>query len=281
MNKYIAVIQARMGSTRFPGKVMQPIGEYKTVIEFLVNRLRFSKKINEIVLAIPFYPPNDVLEIEANRLGISCQRGEEEDIIKRVLRIFYEGIDFGVSMQFLKLKYSFDDKPIIIDITSDCPFVCPYQIDYGIELYEKYNCDYVSNIITRSWPDGFDFQIYDPFLLWNLYFPAVIPSKNHLTHTGWNILQYNDRLANRFQRTLKMLNIGADEFCFHPEWAITLDTKEDLEVINKIHKIISNVKTVHSLNDNNYSALTIIQTIHLHNNLLHINKNIKRNTPGV
>jgi spore coat polysaccharide biosynthesis protein SpsF (cytidylyltransferase family) len=277
MNKYYAVIQARVGSTRFPNKVMQPIGEYKTVIEFLVKRLQYSKRINKIILAIPSTCEDNLLAKEANRLEIDFIRGEEDNLIKRVLRCFYAGLDSKMSDHCL---ISFDEKPIIVDITSDCPFVCPYEIDYGIEEFEKYSCDYVSNVITRSWPNGFDFQIYDPFLLYNLLYPVQAVVDNHLQHTGWNILNYNSQLIHRYGRSLKMMNIGAaSELFFHPEWGLTLDTKEDLKVIRKIHDIILNLRG--GVVDNNYSAVTILQIVNQFKNILSENKDIKRKLPGV
>jgi spore coat polysaccharide biosynthesis protein SpsF (cytidylyltransferase family) len=276
MNKYYAVIQARMGSTRFPGKVMQPIGNYKTVIEFIVERLKISKRINEIVLAIPFTPENDILEQEAKRLNIRWTRGEEEDLVKRVLRYFYSNLDAKIHSHLL--NEDFDHKPIMIDITSDCPFVCPYMIDYAIDRFEAYDCDYVSNIITRSWPDGFDFQIYSSNLLYALYYPAIRIAENHLQHTGWNILQYNDLLTLRYGRVLRMLNIGADEFHFHPEWGLTLDTKEDLELITNVHELLTYVRK-DSFND--YSAALIIELLHKHGSLLEVNKDVIRKIPGV
>jgi spore coat polysaccharide biosynthesis protein SpsF (cytidylyltransferase family) len=279
MNKYYAVIQARVGSTRFPNKVMHPICEYKTVIEFLVRRLRYSKRINKIILAIPHTYENHVLIDEANRLGIDCVIGVEDNLIKRVLGCFYANLNSKMTDHYLK-DVSFDEKSIMVDITSDCPFVCPYEIDYGIEEFEKYECDYVSNIITRSWPDGFDFQIYDPFLLYNLLYPVQIVSDDHIQHTGWNILNYNTQLTRRYGRTLKMMNMGAANcLFFHPDWGLTLDTKEDLQVIEKIHKIISNMRGGNT--DNDYCATTIIQTVNQFKSILSENKDIKRKMPGV
>lgn len=279
MNKYYAVIQARVGSTRFPNKVMRPIGEYKTVIEFLVKRLKYSKRINKIILAIPDSNENLILTDEAKRLNIECVRGPEYNVLRRVLNCFYAGLDLKMDDHYLK-DCSFDEKFIMVDITSDCPFVCPYQIDYGIEEFEKYECDYLSNIITRSWPDGFDFQIYDPFLLYNLLYPAQIVNDNHLQHTGWNILNYNNRLTHRYGRLLRMMNIGAEyQLFFHPDWGLTLDTKEDLQVIENIHKIISNMRGGNI--DNDYCITTIMQTVNRFKSILSENKDIKRKMPGV
>lgn len=270
MSKYFAIIQARMGSSRFPGKVMQPITSYKSVIEFLVKRLSRSKRIDRIVLAIPYTPENDVLAEEAIRLEIDHIRGEEDDLINRVLSYFY-----SYNSIYKDGQPDYDSQDVIVDITSDCPLVCPYMIDYGINLFDRYDCDYVSNIMTRSWPDGFDFQIYRPALLFEA---GKLVRDKHREHTGWNIINYNSSLVAKYGRGLKMINVGAtSHLYFHPEWGLTLDTKEDLSLI----EIIDRQLTLKGYQDNSYSAKSIITYINNYPGILNINKDIKRNIPGV
>ena len=110
--KISAIIQARMGSTRLPGKVLMEI-EGRPMLWHVVDRLKHSKKLNDIILAIPDTEKNDVLEKFCKDNKIKCFRGSEEDVLSR----YYEAAK----------NFKCD---VVVRITSDCPLIDPEAVSY-------------------------------------------------------------------------------------------------------------------------------------------------------
>jgi glutamate-1-semialdehyde 2,1-aminomutase len=117
--RVVAIVQARMGSTRLPNKVMMPIGNIP-MIGVLLKRLSFSKQIDEIVLATSHDKKNDVMVSYVQSLGFGCKRGSESDVLGRFL-------DTAAA-------YSAD---IIVRITGDCPLVDAVLVDEAIKLFKN------------------------------------------------------------------------------------------------------------------------------------------------
>ena len=264
---YTAVILARLGSKRFPGKVLKPLGLHDSIIQFIIERIR-GTHIDNIVVAIPDNDINNELEDKCKEftgdfkdVTISYYRGDEDNVLLRLLEAAEE----------IPTK----KKNIILDITADCPFVCPRTINEMIEKFEQYKPDYMSNVMTRSWPDGFDVQLYTEEVLESLYSLSlsqfILPI--HHSHTGWNIMNYSGMLCQVMGKPLKMMNYPS--WKFYPDWAVTLDTKQDYKLICKINEILS--KQFY----NQYTAMDIIRLLEERPELLKINSQIIRNIPGV
>jgi len=139
--KVVALVQARMGSTRLPGKVLKTIVN-KPMIELLLTRLSQSSELNEIVVATSDDRQNDQLQLVVESLGFSCTRGSEKDVLSR----FYESAKFSGA-------------DIIVRITGDCPLVDSILVDECIKGYKNSNVDYFSNIDPASYPDGLDIEV--------------------------------------------------------------------------------------------------------------------------
>ena len=139
----VAIIQARLGSTRLPGKVLKKI-QNKVVLDYVIDRLKTCKKIDEIVLAITTNKKDDVLEKYAKDKKINYIRGSEEDVLSR----YYEAAK----------KYNAD---IIVRITSDCPLIDPKIVDEIITKHLENNADYTANIIERTYPRGLDTEVFN------------------------------------------------------------------------------------------------------------------------
>ena len=137
-----AIIQARAGSKRLKNKILKKI-EKRTIIEILLQRLKYSKKIKKIIIAIPNTKDNDLLYKKLKKLNCDVFRGDEHNVLKR----YYD----------CAKKFKVDN---IIRITSDCPLIDPELIDKGINLFKKNKVDYISNILPPSYPDGLDFEIF-------------------------------------------------------------------------------------------------------------------------
>ena len=138
----LLLIQARMASTRLPGKVLMPIGKLP-IIEMIYRRLQYCKKVNEIVVATTMSKADDRLCEFLNNKNIRVFRGPERDVLSRF------------SLASKKYKAT-----TIIRITADCPLVDPVLIDAGIEKLHSEQLDYVSNTLDPSFPDGLDFEIF-------------------------------------------------------------------------------------------------------------------------
>lgn len=138
----IAVVQARMGSTRLPEKVMRPIAGVP-MIELLLRRLARSRRIDKIVLATSIDPRNDRLAAHVRGMGHEVYRGSEADVLDRYLQ--------AVSPQ----------RPeAVVRITGDCPLVDPALVDEVIAAFEASGADYASNVAPPTFPDGLDVEVF-------------------------------------------------------------------------------------------------------------------------
>ncbi len=139
--KVVALVQARMGSTRLPQKVVSLI-HGKPMIEFLLNRLSKSLELDDIVVATSTENQNNKLQDIVESLGYKCTRGSENDVLDR----FYESAKSV-------------NADVIVRITADCPLVDSGLVDRCILGYKKSNVDYFSNIDPVTFPDGLDIEV--------------------------------------------------------------------------------------------------------------------------
>jgi spore coat polysaccharide biosynthesis protein SpsF len=140
--KVVASIEARMGSSRLPGKSLVDI-HGKPALSRLLARLRQCEKLDGIILATTVSPEDDVLEQWARSEGVACFRGSEEDVLQRV-------VDAQRSQQ----------SDIIVEVTGDCTLLDPSVIDLGVETFFGNECDVVTNARQPSFPLGADVQVY-------------------------------------------------------------------------------------------------------------------------
>lgn len=204
--KVVIIVQARMTSTRLPGKILKPVLG-RPLLEYLVERLRRVASQHEIVIATT---DNDtdlpVVEL-CNRLNVSCFRGSEEDVLARY---YLAACEYGADA--------------IVRITSDCPLIDPVVIDEVIGLYyensDKY--DYVSNIYTRTYPRGMDTEVFSFRALEEAYNESTKPSdREHVTEFIYEQPE-RYRIAN--------ISYAVDQS--RHRW--TVDTPEDFLLIKSI-----------------------------------------------
>lgn len=138
----IAIVQARMGSSRLPGKVMKPI-QGIPMIELLLKRLARSKEIDKIVVATSEDQRNLPLVEHVRKLGYVCEQGSENDVLDRYLQA--------------ARKNSAD---IIVRITGDCPLVDAALVDEVIRKYRSAEVDYFTNCSPPTYPDGLDVEVF-------------------------------------------------------------------------------------------------------------------------
>jgi glutamate-1-semialdehyde 2,1-aminomutase len=139
--KVVAIVQARVGSTRFPNKVMKPINGVP-MIELLLSRLSHAKEIDQIVLATSVEPNNIALAEHVRNLGYACELGSENDVLERYVQAAEaNGAD------------------VVVRITGDCPLVDPQLVDECVLRFKAAPLDYFSNIAPPTYPDGLDIEV--------------------------------------------------------------------------------------------------------------------------
>lgn len=140
--RVVAIVQARMGSTRLPNKVMKPISGVP-MIELLLARLAKSKQIDEIVLATSVDDRNTPLVEHVQKLGYTCVRGSESDVLDRYLVAARQA-----------------QADVVARITGDCPLIDPTLVDQVIAKFKADGVDYLSNTAPASYPDGLDTEVF-------------------------------------------------------------------------------------------------------------------------
>lgn len=139
--KTIAIVQARMGSTRLPGKVMKPIGGIP-MIELLLSRLSRAREVDMIVVATSVDERNQPLVEHVRKLGYACEQGSENDVLDR----------------FVQAARA-HQADVLVRITGDCPLVDPDLVDEVIRRFKDSDAEYFSNINPPTYPDGLDIEV--------------------------------------------------------------------------------------------------------------------------
>jgi len=237
-----AIIQGRMGSTRLPGKVMKKI-QGKSLLELLIERLKFSRLVDQIVIATTVNQEDDAIYGLAKKLSIDCFRGSEDDVLSR----YYEA----------SKKFSFDH---IVRITADCPLIDPEVVDRVLRFYleNETRYDYVSNTLTPTYPDGLDVEIFSFDVLESLH--RLSTKRYQREHVCTYLVEHPDqfRMANVSNNTdLSKLRL-------------TVDNPEDFELVRRIYENIYPKKKLFFLED-------ILALLKENPGLIEINKDIERN----
>ncbi len=198
----IAIIQARLGSSRLPNKMMLNLHGYP-IIEWVVKRVSKSKLIDEVIVATSTSQENDILEYYLLELGVQVFRGSEDNVLDR----FYK----------TALQFNADE---VIRICADNPLVSPVEIDNLISFYSKNTCDYAYNHIPleNNYPDGFGAEIVSFNILEQLY--SEVSSTKHKEHCFSYILD------NPHKFTIKTFDPPEKEIAL-PDLRFDIDTFED------------------------------------------------------
>ena len=233
------IIQARMGSSRLPGKTLIKLNQYRTTLDFVVNQLSFSALLDKIVIATTNLEQDNIIETNAKTLGIDCFRGSSDDVLDRY---YHCAKEFQINT--------------IVRITSDCPLIDPQIVDQVIRKYQSEDYDYVTNTLSRSYPIGTDVEIFSFEILEKTWQKAILPSeREHVT-----LFIRNKKLNFKLGNLKNSKNLG------HLRW--TLDRVEDLNLIRKI---------VVKINKNPILMNDILNLFSLEPELIKINEHITQN----
>jgi spore coat polysaccharide biosynthesis protein SpsF len=203
--KIVAIIQARIGSSRLPQKVLKDLGG-ATVLDRVLNRLGRSRLIQETLVATTIEPADDVIVEHCERTGWKVFRGSELDVLDRYYRA---------------AKYTAAD--VVVRITSDCPVIDPEVTDTTIRAFLDQRADYASNVRVRTYPRGLDTEVMTVQALERARRESTKPyQRAHVT-------PYIYENPGEF----KLHGIENDADCSQHRW--TIDTPEDLRLLQEIY----------------------------------------------
>jgi len=198
----LIVVQARMGSTRLPGKVLKSLGE-RSMLAFLLDRLSQITPFVPVIVATTSDPRDEETVRCTDECGVAHFCGSEEDVLDR----FYRS-SFGADT--------------VIRITADCPLSDPVLISKALDLFYHIGVDYLSNTLNRTYPRGFDVEIFSRKALEEAFQKASsLSDREHVT----GFITSNSDLFS--------LANFVDNEDMH-DWRLTVDTKEDLALLRRI-----------------------------------------------
>ncbi len=236
----LAIIQARMSSTRLPGKVIKSILGQPLLIR-LVERVKRSNQLDNIVVATSREVTDDVIAELCEQHSIQCYRGSLEDVLDR----FYQAASLFCPSN-------------IIRITGDCPLVDPELIDKIIQFHEDGGFDYTSNTIEPTFPDGLDVEVFKYYCLKQAWQESKLPSeREHVTPFFYNNPQ-------RF----KLGNFKGQRDLSHLRW--TVDNHEDFILVSRIYQELYP-------SNSNFTTKDILSFITKYPEVNNINSNFQRN----
>jgi spore coat polysaccharide biosynthesis protein SpsF (cytidylyltransferase family) len=210
--KTVAIVQARMSSSRLPGKVLKEILG-KTMLEHQLRRIQSCKAVDQIVLATSTDVSDDKIADLCAHKGFECYRGSLDDVLERYYKAAecYEATD-------------------IVRLTGDCPLIDPGVIDAVIEKHFETGADYSSNVRPPSFPDGMDVEVMQFESLKKVWELAKLPSeREHVTQYFHNHPQ-EFKMADYHNKTdLSALRL-------------TVDEEEDFELVKQLFENLYPVK---------------------------------------
>ena len=241
-SKFDVLIQARMGSTRLPGKVLKNY-KSKNLLKVLVNRLNKNQNIRKIIICTTKLKQDERIVRFCNRNNINFFKGENQDVLSR----YY----------FAAKKFQ---SKIIIRITSDCPFIDYRILDKMIQKFKNNNFDYYANTypLPTKFPDGMDIEIFKYSTLKKTFENAKLPSeREHVTPYMFNSKKF------KCKKMGMQKNYSKYRFC--------IDFKKDYLLFKKIIDEFKN-------NVYNISMLDLIKYVNKNKKIIKYQKKIKRNS---
>ena len=196
------IIQARMGSTRLPGKVMKIIDGKNPSLIYTINQLKACKTLDKIIVATTNLHEDDEIVNYLENFDVDVFRGSSDDVLDR----YYQ----------CAKHYDFSS---IVRITADCPLIDPTLVDQGIKLFQSKDYDYVTNTFPRTFPDGNEIEIFSISALENSWKNAKLPSERE------HVTPYFKNNVNLFH----IENFSNCKNISHLRW--TIDYHEDFELV--------------------------------------------------
>lgn len=242
--KIVATIEARMSSERLPGKsLMKILG--KPMLELLIERVKKSKRLDQIIVATSFNKENDLIENLANEMSVSCYRGSEEDVLDRVLNA---------------AKSAKAD--VIVELWGDSPLIDPNIIDEMIEYFLNNKFDCIGTSLPnfpKTYPIGFSVLIFPTKIL------EEVKKKTNNPVDRENVSNY----IYEHPEIYKIASFPCPDELNEPEIRLTVDEKSDFELISKIFQELYPI-------NQDFTAKDVIDFLKENPELMEINKNVNQ-----
>jgi len=206
----ICFIEARMRSSRLPGKVLLPILG-RPMLDLMVERLRRAHTLDEVVIATTDDESCDPIADMANRIGIAYFRGSEEDVLARVLSA--------------ARAYEAD---VIVETTGDCPLHDARLIDKVVSDFMLGGADFVSNVLPYSTPRGTDVRVFNTESLAEIDRISDDPADRE--HVSLHYMEHPEK----YRRRNVLTELGADATGFR----LTVDTPEDFKLVTHVYEAL-------------------------------------------
>lgn len=206
----VCIIQARMASTRLPGKTIKPIFD-KPMLQLLIERLQRARTLDDVIVAAPEGRDNDCIEDLCHSLGIGIYRGSEDDVLARVL---------GAARAF--------NADIIVEITADCPLMDPGLVDAVVGEFFMGGADFVANLPDYTTPRGTDVRVFTTEGLDEINRISNDPADHE--HVSLHFWEHPEKYRLR--------NVRFDFPRYVADLRLTVDTGEDFELIRRIFEAL-------------------------------------------
>ena len=211
--KVIALIQARMGSARLPGKVLADVAG-RPMLERVCDRVARAARVDQLLVATTNDPDDRAIVAECDRLDVAWFRGSEQDVLDRYHRAATAcGAD------------------AVVRITADCPLIDPDVIDRVVYAFLQRRPDYASNTLRRTWPRGLDTEVITAAALARASREATEPYQRiHVTPYIY-----------RHPESFRLLSVTGSEDCGDQRW--TVDTPADIEFVRAVYRRLGHDET--------------------------------------
>jgi spore coat polysaccharide biosynthesis protein SpsF len=239
--KLVATIEARMNSSRLPGKVLFPVLG-RPLLSFLIERLKSVQSIDEIVIATTVNKIDEPIVELAKSLNVSFFRGSENDVMSRVI---------GAAESH--------EANSLVEITGDCPILDPDLVEQTIQVFLKNNVDYCANSYFSSYPSGMDTQVIRLDALKRSY---------SMTEDDLDYEHVSRHIVNNPQ-IFKHAYLIAPPSLTWPTLALTVDEQGDYDLVSRI---IEELYPTNGL----FSCADVINFLSAHSHFLDFNKTIER-----
>ncbi len=221
--KVCVTIEARLGSSRLPGKVMKKVTDDMVMIELMIHRIRSCKNVDDIIVATTENIKDDKLCEFLNSIGVNYHRGSEENVLERVLHAAEE-----------------NEADIIVELCGDCPLIDPQLIDKMIEKFLESDCDYLANTtIMSDYPRGSDIQVFFTTGLRKAYEMTTDP--DDLENVSLYI--YNN------PELYSLMKMSPPDRPLDSKMRLTVDFQEDLDLISEIVSSIGKDCSLYEISD--------------------------------
>lgn len=204
--KIVAIVQARMGSTRLPGKVLKDLAG-DTVLARVVSRTRRASLVDKVLVATSVLQADDAIVRECERIGVECFRGDEVDVLSRY---YHAAVQFSADL--------------IVRVTSDCPLIDAGLIDTAVRACIEQEADYATNALEVTFPPGLDVEVFE--------FQALARAEKNAaqSYQRAHVTAYIYENPGLF----KIASLRADKDYSRFRW--TLDTEDDLAMLRAVYR---------------------------------------------